>query len=50
MRFYTTQHRFYAGIDLHARTLALQNGDFGLAGQVASGCTEVRAPSPTPGQ
>ena len=20
MRFYTTQHRFYAGIDLHART------------------------------
>jgi transposase len=23
MRFYTNQHRFYAGIDLHARTLAL---------------------------
>jgi transposase len=23
MRFYTTQHRFYAGIDLHARTLHL---------------------------
>ncbi len=21
MRFYTTQHRFYAGIDLHARTM-----------------------------
>lgn len=23
MRFYSTQHRFYAGIDLHARTLHL---------------------------
>src|SRR5262245_57276237 len=23
MRFYNTQHRFYAGIDLHARTLHL---------------------------
>src|SRR5262245_14476280 len=23
MRFYTTQHRFYAGIDLHARSLHL---------------------------
>ena len=21
MRFYTTQHRFYCGIDLHARTM-----------------------------
>ena len=21
MRFYSTQHRFYAGIDLHARTM-----------------------------
>lgn len=23
MRFYATQHRFYAGIDLHARTMHL---------------------------
>ena len=23
MRFYTRQHRFYCGVDLHARTLAL---------------------------
>jgi hypothetical protein len=23
MRFYTTQRRFYAGIDLHARTMHL---------------------------
>src|SRR5262245_22266757 len=23
MRFYTEQHRFYAGVDLHARTLSL---------------------------
>src|SRR5262245_56387706 len=23
MRFYTQQHRFYAGVDLHARTLSL---------------------------
>ena len=23
MRFYTTQHRFYGGVDLHARTMAL---------------------------
>ena len=23
MRFYTLQHRFYCGIDLHARTLSL---------------------------
>ena len=23
MRFYTTSHRFYAGIDLHTRTLSL---------------------------
>src|SRR6516164_5674980 len=23
MRFYTTEHRFYCGVDLHARTLAV---------------------------
>jgi hypothetical protein len=23
MRFYTTQHRFYCGVDLHARTMHL---------------------------
>ncbi len=31
MRFYTSQHRFYCGIDLHARTMRVcilsQNGD-----------------------
>jgi hypothetical protein len=23
MRFYTQQHRFYCGVDLHARTISL---------------------------
>ena len=39
MRFYTQQHRFYSGIDLHARLLAIcivdQAGNFVLRQQIA---------------
>ena len=42
MRFYNQQHRFYCGIDLHARTLSLHILDHD--GQ--SVCAETLVPSP----
>jgi hypothetical protein len=37
MRFYTQQHQFYCGIDLHARTMYLcilnQDGEIGSPGE-----------------
>jgi transposase len=44
MRFYTEPHRFYAGIDLHARTLSLCVLD--ADGRVASAKTLPAAPRP----
>lgn len=39
MRFYTNQHRYYCGIDLHARTIYLcilnQEGEFVLHRNIA---------------
>ena len=41
MRFYNQQHRFYCGVDLHARTLALHvlnaQGETALAKTIAAG-------------
>jgi transposase len=42
MRFYTQQHRFYCGVDLHARTLALCVLD--ATGQVVARLTVSAAP------
>ena len=42
MRFYNQQHRFYCGIDLHARTLALSVLD--ATGQVVARLTVSAAP------
>jgi hypothetical protein len=42
MRFYTRQHRFYCGVDLHARTLALCVLD--TAGQVVSRARRFERP------
>lgn len=42
MRFYTEQHRFYAGVDLHARTLSVCVLD--QAGQVVAEATVAASP------
>src|SRR5215472_142980 len=42
MRFYTQQHRFYCGVDLHARTLALCVLD--AAGQVVARLSITASP------
>ena len=46
MRFYNQQHRFYCGVDLHARTMYLCILD--QAGQTSSSTSNLAAPSPTP--
>jgi hypothetical protein len=43
MRFYTGQHRFYCGMDLHVRTLAICILDGAKSNQVnsKSGCNAL---------
>ncbi len=54
MRFYTKQHQFYCGIDLHARTMYLcilnQDGEILLHRHMPAGPNRVSRPLPPTGR